>query len=152
MRLGYGDCWRGGLDRGRRLGIGLGFRFLFGVRGYALFRELLERLHSAGLIRVERKRPLIGFPRTFKVRHVRAAAYAGEKIPVHVVAAVQRQCPFKRKHALLDALEANHVNLLWVTNMSESALPRLIEECAKRGIRLLPVSYTHLTLPTKRIV
>ncbi len=38
----------------------------------------------------------------------------------------------------LDALEANHVNLLWVTNMSESALPRLIEECAKRGLRLLP--------------
>mgnify|MGYP003646136195 CR=1 FL=1 len=38
----------------------------------------------------------------------------------------------------LDALQANHVNLLWVTNMSEPALPRLIVECEKRGLRLLP--------------
>jgi len=38
----------------------------------------------------------------------------------------------------LDLLQANHVNLLWVTNMSEADLPRLIEECGKRGIRLLP--------------
>ncbi len=38
----------------------------------------------------------------------------------------------------LDALQANHVNLLWVTNMSEADLPRLAEECAKRMICLLP--------------
>ena len=38
----------------------------------------------------------------------------------------------------LDALQANHVNLLWVTNMSEVDLPRLITECEKRGMRLLP--------------
>lgn len=38
----------------------------------------------------------------------------------------------------LDALEANHVNMLWVANMAEGDLPRLLEECAKRGIRLLP--------------
>ena len=38
----------------------------------------------------------------------------------------------------LDALQANHVNLLWVTNMSEADLPRLIDECAKRSILLLP--------------
>lgn len=38
----------------------------------------------------------------------------------------------------LDILQANHVNLLWVTNMSEADLPRLAEECAKRSIRLLP--------------
>jgi hypothetical protein len=38
----------------------------------------------------------------------------------------------------LDALKACHVNLLWVTNMSEKDLPRLISECGKRGLRLLP--------------
>jgi len=38
----------------------------------------------------------------------------------------------------LDALQANHVNLLWVTNMADDDLPRLIDECRKRGIRLLP--------------
>lgn len=38
----------------------------------------------------------------------------------------------------LDAIEANHVNLLWVTNMSETDLPRLISECEKRKILLLP--------------
>ena len=38
----------------------------------------------------------------------------------------------------LDALKACHVNLLWVTNMSETDLPRLIDECEKRDIRLLP--------------
>ncbi len=38
----------------------------------------------------------------------------------------------------LDALQANHVNLLWVTNMSGADLPRLVGECGKRGIRLLP--------------
>ena len=38
----------------------------------------------------------------------------------------------------LDAIRANHVNLLWVTNMSEADLPRLLEECEKRGIKLLP--------------
>ncbi|OIO94564.1 MAG: hypothetical protein AUJ96_28575 [Armatimonadetes bacterium CG2_30_66_41] len=38
----------------------------------------------------------------------------------------------------LDALQASHVNLLWVTNMSETDLPRLIEECGKRGMKLLP--------------
>ncbi len=38
----------------------------------------------------------------------------------------------------LDAIRANHVNLLWVTNMSEADLPRLIEECGKREIKLLP--------------
>ncbi len=38
----------------------------------------------------------------------------------------------------LDALQANHVNLLWVTNMSEADLPRLIVECEKRNMRLLP--------------
>ncbi len=38
----------------------------------------------------------------------------------------------------LDALQACRVNLLWVTNMSERDLPRLIEECAGRNLRLLP--------------
>jgi hypothetical protein len=38
----------------------------------------------------------------------------------------------------LDALQANHVNLLWVTNMAEADLPRLLDECGKRGIRVLP--------------
>ncbi len=38
----------------------------------------------------------------------------------------------------LDALQANHVNLLWVTNMSQADLPRLITECEKRGMFLLP--------------
>ena len=38
----------------------------------------------------------------------------------------------------LDAIAASHVDTLWVTNMSESDLPRLIAECAKRGIRLIP--------------
>jgi hypothetical protein len=38
----------------------------------------------------------------------------------------------------LDHLQANHVNLLWVTNMSEADLPRLIEECDRRSLRLLP--------------
>lgn len=38
----------------------------------------------------------------------------------------------------LDALEACKVNLLWVTNMSEGDLPRLIDECDRRGLRLLP--------------
>jgi len=34
----------------------------------------------------------------------------------------------------LDALESNHVNLLWVTNMADEDLPRLIEECRKRKL------------------
>lgn len=38
----------------------------------------------------------------------------------------------------LDALRDNHVNFLWVTNMSEADLPRLAEECVGRSIRLLP--------------
>ena len=38
----------------------------------------------------------------------------------------------------LDALQANHVNLLWVTNMAEAELPRLLDECGKRQIRVLP--------------
>lgn len=38
----------------------------------------------------------------------------------------------------LDAIAANHVDTLWVTNMSEADLPRLLEECAARNIRLLP--------------
>ncbi len=38
----------------------------------------------------------------------------------------------------LDALHANHVNLLWVTNMSGDDLPRLIAECEKRGLLLMP--------------
>ncbi len=38
----------------------------------------------------------------------------------------------------LDALEDNHVNLLWVTNMAEKDLPQLIDECRKRGMKLLP--------------
>ncbi len=38
----------------------------------------------------------------------------------------------------LDALEKNHVNLLWVTNMDEADLPRLMAECEKRNMRLLP--------------
>lgn len=38
----------------------------------------------------------------------------------------------------LDLLEASHVNLLWVTNMSEQDLPRLAEECGNRGMKLLP--------------
>lgn len=38
----------------------------------------------------------------------------------------------------LDALQANHVNLLWVTNLDEDALPRLITACESRNMRLLP--------------
>ena len=38
----------------------------------------------------------------------------------------------------LDAIQTNHVDLLWVTNMSDTDLPRLIRECGKRGIKLLP--------------
>ncbi|MFA6240953.1 MAG: hypothetical protein WC655_08495 [Candidatus Hydrogenedentales bacterium] len=38
----------------------------------------------------------------------------------------------------LDALHANHVNLLWVTNMSEDDLPRLLVECEKRKLLLMP--------------
>lgn len=38
----------------------------------------------------------------------------------------------------LDALQANQVNLLWVTNMSEADLPRLLQECDTRHLRLLP--------------
>jgi len=38
----------------------------------------------------------------------------------------------------LDVLKANHVNLLWVTNMSQRDLPRLIRECETRNIKLLP--------------
>ena len=38
----------------------------------------------------------------------------------------------------LDALEAHNVDTLWVANMSEDDLPRLIEECERRGISLLP--------------
>lgn len=38
----------------------------------------------------------------------------------------------------LDALAANNCNLLWVTNMSEPDLPRLIDECERRNLKLLP--------------
>ncbi len=38
----------------------------------------------------------------------------------------------------LDAIAANHVDTLWVTNMSEADLPQLIQECEKRAIRLIP--------------
>lgn len=38
----------------------------------------------------------------------------------------------------LDVIAANHVDTLWVTNMSEADLPRLILECEKRNIKLLP--------------
>ncbi len=38
----------------------------------------------------------------------------------------------------LDAIAASHVDTLWVTNMAEADLPRLLAECEKRAIRLLP--------------
>lgn len=38
----------------------------------------------------------------------------------------------------LDALHANHFNLLWVTNMAQADLPRLIDECGKRNLKLVP--------------
>ena len=38
----------------------------------------------------------------------------------------------------LDAIAANYVDTLWVTNMAEADLPRLIAECEMRGIRLIP--------------
>ena len=38
----------------------------------------------------------------------------------------------------LDAIQASNMNLLWVTNMSDADLPRLIQECGKRGLKLLP--------------
>ncbi|MFH1919582.1 MAG: hypothetical protein ABIP48_06860 [Planctomycetota bacterium] len=38
----------------------------------------------------------------------------------------------------LDAIAANHVDTLWVTNMAEADLPRLIAECERRNIKLLP--------------
>ncbi len=37
----------------------------------------------------------------------------------------------------LDAIAANHVDTLWVTNMAEADLPRLIGDCEKRRIRLV---------------
>ncbi len=37
----------------------------------------------------------------------------------------------------LDVCADNHVNLLWVTNMSEADLPRLIQECENRSLTLL---------------
>ncbi len=41
-------------------------------------------------------------------------------------------------HKRLDAIATNYVDTLWVTNMAEADLPRLITECEKRGIRLIP--------------
>ena len=38
----------------------------------------------------------------------------------------------------LDVCAANHVDTLWVTNMAEPDLPRLIQECGKREIRIIP--------------
>ncbi len=38
----------------------------------------------------------------------------------------------------LDALAANHMDTLWVTNMAEADLPRLVAECERRAIRVLP--------------
>lgn len=38
----------------------------------------------------------------------------------------------------LDALASHHVNLLWVANMADNDLPRLIEECEKRHLMVLP--------------
>jgi len=38
----------------------------------------------------------------------------------------------------LDILANNNVNTLWVTNMVEEDLPRLIIECKKRNMKLLP--------------
>ncbi len=38
----------------------------------------------------------------------------------------------------LDAIAARHANLLWVTNMAVADLPRLIRECRRRRLRLLP--------------
>ena len=37
----------------------------------------------------------------------------------------------------LDVCVENHVNTLWVTNMSEAELPRLIKECERRNLKLL---------------
>jgi hypothetical protein len=37
----------------------------------------------------------------------------------------------------LDVVAANHVDTLWVTNMANADLPRLIRECEKRSIKLL---------------
>lgn len=38
----------------------------------------------------------------------------------------------------LDVIAEHHVDTLWVTNMADTDLPRLIRECETRGIRLLP--------------
>ena len=38
----------------------------------------------------------------------------------------------------LDVIAANHIDTLWVTNMAQTDLPRLIAECEKRGIRIIP--------------
>ena len=46
--------------------------------------------------------------------------------------------PWDDVNRRLDALQAHHVNLLWVTNMSEANLPRLAIECEKRRMLLLP--------------
>ena len=40
-------------------------------------------------------------------------------------------------HKRLDAIAASYVDTLWVTNMAEADLPRLIKECEKRRIRLI---------------
>jgi len=37
----------------------------------------------------------------------------------------------------LDACAANHVNTLWVTNMKEEDMARLLAECEKRGLKLV---------------
>ena len=39
----------------------------------------------------------------------------------------------------LDLCVEHHINTLWVTNMFEEDLPRLIKECEKRGLKLLPM-------------
>lgn len=70
-----------------------------------------------------------------------------DMVPLGVYLSWERPGACARHHGIdrwedvgerLDAIAANHVDTLWVTNMAEADLPRLVAECEKRAIRLLP--------------
>ena len=45
--------------------------------------------------------------------------------------------PWEDVRRRLDACVANHVNTIWVANLPEKALPKLIRECERRDLKLL---------------
>ena len=60
---------------------------------------------------------------------------------------VGRGCLFGRVFAAAVVLDESAVHCLWQAGLTDSK-----KLSAKRRAGLVPVSYTHLTLPTKRIV